>query len=271
MSRFILWSLIVPALLCSCKKEEHQEHEHFESKMIVDAPQEIRLPAVLWDVLEEKRIVKSAKIFPNPDQSGKMDENILVGLTVKMREKTKGILGGKNFELKSAKMGMTIDLANYLKKDKGTFFLSFEPSMPTDSSVQVIFLSNSVQRRDGDQVLGSGCDKYLDITKSYSSKFIDKGLEVNVTDGRHVSLLAGSFFIRVSHENGIRAFTALTITDSRFPKLQCGGVIAKSEEIKGQTPPFVQEASESEISELDEAAHASGHESSGGGGGGGHE
>ncbi|MEY4617569.1 MAG: hypothetical protein RJB66_2529 [Pseudomonadota bacterium] len=268
MTRVLLFSVIAILLLNSCKKEDHGNHEHFVEKIVTDSPPEIRLPAIMWDILEEKKVVSSLKIYPNTDQSGKLDENILVGLVVRLREKTKGILGANSFELKSAKMGMNLDLANFIKKDQGTFFLSFEPAVSTDSSLQVLFMSNSIQRKDGDQTLGSGCDKILDITKSYGSKFTGQGLEVNVTDGRHVSLLAGTFLIRVSHENGIRAFTTLAITDSRFPKLQCGGVVAKSVVIKSQTPPLIHEASESEISKRGEAANPAGHESSGGGGGG---
>jgi hypothetical protein len=164
----------------------------------------------------------------------RFEENVFVGMRLRLKEKTPGILGGKNYEFKSKKStGLFIDLANYIKGNKGTFIISFEPYYKLDpTTAQVLFLSESVKRNEKSisnegQALGGGCGRFFDITKSYISKIKDEGIEVNISGGRHVSLLAGTFFLRVAQELGSRALTHLTITDSKYPELLCDKIISK--------------------------------------------
>jgi hypothetical protein len=209
--------------LLACHSNSHSESEHFETKEITDLPKEIKVPSVIWDLLEEKKVIDShGKIVPTSEISDRFEENVFVGLAVKLKEKSHGVLGGKTLELKSPKSGLSIDLANYVKLDKGTFIFSFDPEYKLDpQTTQVLFLSQSIAKRGNNQSLGSGCGKFYDVTKIYLKEIREKGIEVNVTDGRHVSFLAGTFFIRVSHEKGVRALSQLTITDSSHPELQC--------------------------------------------------
>lgn len=224
MKKMILVSLLILSSLGACKKGTHENQEHFQEIRVNEPPQDLKIPSLLWDLLEEKKVIDSkGKAIANPEVPSKLEENVFVGITVRLREKTPGILGGHNIELKSPKYGMKIDLANYIKMEKGTFNLSIEPAYTVDSTAQVFFLSQSLQLKTRDQNLGSGCGNFFDITKAYLSQFREKGVDVNVTDGRHISFLAGTFFIRVSRQNGVRAFTHLTITDSKYPTLECDG------------------------------------------------
>lgn len=217
--------LLAILLLAGCHFNSHSEEEHFEVKEITDLPKEIKVPSIIWDLLEEKKVIDfHGKIVPTTELSNRFEENVFVGITAKLKEKNHGILGGRPLELKSPKSGLSIDLTDYIKLDKGTFLFSFAPEYPLDpNNTQVLFLSQSLARSQNHQSLGSGCGKFFDVTKFYLKEVREKGIEINVTDGRHVSLLAGTFFIRVSHEKGVRALSQLTITDSSHPELQCDG------------------------------------------------
>lgn len=201
-----------------------QNEIKFQTKVETQVPQEVFLPPIIWDLLEEKKIINpKGKIVNNNQDNRHLEENVFGGIKVKLIEKTPGILGGKNFEIVSQSGGLQIDLANYIKDKKGTFIFSFEPLSTIDKlTSQVIFLSDSVSKVSSQQQsIGGGCGKFYDITKAYLSKFRDPGIEVNVTEGRHVSLLSGSFFMRVSHDVGVRTLIQLTITDSNYPELLC--------------------------------------------------
>jgi len=223
--------------IITCQKKDHSDasSDVYEVKEDYGATQEIFIPTIIWDLLEEKKNINSrGKIESFSGDVKRFEENVFVGLILRLKEKTPGILGGKNFEFKSKNStGLFIDLANYIKGSKGTFIFSFEPSYTLDPvSAQVLFLSDSIARKettvDGQgQKLGGGCGRIYEITKSYINKIKEQGIEVNVSGGRHVSLLAGTFFLRVAQELGSRALTHLTITDSKYPELLCDKIVSK--------------------------------------------
>ncbi len=207
----------------ACHHANESDSSTYETKLENQAPPEVFIPPIIWDLLEEKKIINSkGKIENNTQEVRRLEENVFVGVKVRLVEKTPGILGGKNLEFVSQQSGgLQIDLAQYIKFKKGTFIFSFEPSTKIDNvTTQVFFLSDAIAKA-GLQKVGSGCGKFFDITKAYLNKIRDPGIEINVTDGRHVSLLGGSFLMRVSRESGVRALTQLTMTDSNYPELLC--------------------------------------------------
>lgn len=243
LNGFLFLGLLCSVVACNKKNlteahsDSHAEShaDAYEVKEGFGGSQELFVPTIIWDLLEEKMVISSrGKIENFTGDARGFEENVIVGLTLRLKEKTPGILGGKNLEFQSKKAtGLFIDLAQYIKGNKGTFILSFEPSSALDPvTAQVLFLSDSVKRKDKSQegqgqTLGAGCHRFFDVTKSYLNKIKDEGIEVNISGGRHVSLLAGTFFLRVAHEVGVRAFTHLTITDSNYPELLCDKIISK--------------------------------------------
>lgn len=215
--------IIVMAILSSCKEHGHEEDASATLITVNEFPTEVRLPTSAWDLLEQKKMIDNGgEIIINPEASKKFEENVFIGVTVKLKEKTPGVLGGKDYEISAPKYGLNIDLSQYLKMDKGTFYFFFEPKFPLDPNTgQILFLGQSIPRVLDGQPMGSKCDQFYDLTHSYFKEIHEKGIEVNVTEGRHVSLLAGTFFIRVAHQIGVRTLTQLSITDSRFPDLLC--------------------------------------------------
>ena len=96
----------------------------FKTITFSETPPEIKLPSAIWDLLEDKKVIDSkGNIIQNKSYSTKIKENVFVGITVWLQEKTPGILGGENIEIKAIKSGMNLDLSRYIKLDKGTFFI----------------------------------------------------------------------------------------------------------------------------------------------------
>lgn len=222
-SNFLVFLGFVAMGIASCTQHHEVDHGAVEEIKFFEYPSEVRLPTKLWDLLEEKKIISPlGEIITNPSLGKAFEENIFVGISATLKEKTPGILGGRNIKINGVRAGLLVDLSRYLRKDRGTFYLTFEPNHPIDpSSAQVFFLSHGLAHKIDGQKLGAGCDQFFEVTKAYFSKMKEKGLEVNVTEGRHVSLVAGTFFIRVSHETGVRKLTQVTFTDSRYPELLC--------------------------------------------------
>lgn len=223
VQRILVILLGISVFLVSCSQHEESLHAEEEEINFFDYPSEVRLPTALWDLLEEKKVIDNlGKVVATTLNAKAFEENVFVGVTVHLKEKTPGILGGRDLKINGVRAGLQVDFSRFLKKDRGTFYLTIEPRHPLDTgSAQVFFLSHSLSRKLDGQTVGAGCNKFFEITKPYLQTLKETGLPVNVTDGRHVSLLAGTFFIRVAHETGVRKLTQVTFTDTRFPELLC--------------------------------------------------
>jgi len=83
---------------------------------------------------------------------------------------------------------------------------------------KVFYLSNAPYRPDFK--MGSGCNKYFEITTFWGQAMKDDGLNLNTVNLRHVSATAGTFFF-VSPFQGKLRLGHLTIKDSRHLDLLC--------------------------------------------------
>jgi hypothetical protein len=186
-------------------------------------PSEIYIPGVVWDLLEGKSIISfSGQIQHQDIARGKFEENIFIGLKVRLIEKTPGVLGGRSYEIKAERAGLNIDFARFIKSPRGTFKLSFRPDFDVNpEKTKVYFVSRSRKRKISGQILGSGCKSFYDVTDYYLKTMMTEGIEVNVTENRHVSLLSGHFVVLASQEGFVRALTQVSFTDSLHPELIC--------------------------------------------------
>lgn len=129
--------------------------------------------------------------------------------------------------------GGGIDLRDYVKSRKGSFFIDFEvvrtekPDEPAQP-LKVYYLSNAKRRVIAGEKFGAGCDTYMDISRIVSHK-MGNGIQVNATDERHVSALSGVYYF-VSFQPERIYLAALHLEDSRFPQHVCQQPIAKGEE-----------------------------------------
>lgn len=137
-------------------------------------------------------------------------------------EKNRGILGRHHVELSFGPGGGEIDLRDFVENKNGSFrwAVEFVPEAPPEAERKVFFLSNSVRRKRGHEVIGNGCNRYYDVTSAFAHAMKGHGFLVNTTDDRHVSALAGTYFFAVKHE-GKLLLAQLTVRDSGQRALQC--------------------------------------------------
>jgi hypothetical protein len=139
---------------------------------------------------------------------------------VTLKEKNPGVLIEPEIHFRFPKGGGIIDLSNYIQTDNpGTLFVFIEVVEGVSGDGGKIFFIPQTKKRkiDGD-VWGAGCNKYLDVKKFILGEGQKKGIEVNTTDFRHLSVIGGSFFIA----NGLEV-AQVTFQDSQQKSLFCDG------------------------------------------------
>ena len=171
---------------------------------------DIRIPTLLWEKIEQT--------------SGEIKDGTLSFFPIKVifKEKTEGLVQRDFHEITLPRGGGEIDLAKVLKKEQGTFSVSFELEgleMPED--LQVYFVSQSRKRRIDGDIWGAGCRKFLDIKSFYLSTIAKEGLSVNTTRNRHLTVLGGNFVFVIKNGKQV-LLSQVTFTDSSEPNLFCG-------------------------------------------------
>ncbi len=142
-------------------------------------------------------------------------------LQVYLVEKTKGVLGGADHLIKFDKGGGQLDLAKYIKYDRGTFLFAFDFELPEGvKDYHVFFVSRARKRKIEGEIFGAGCKKFFDLTSFYNKVISKSGIEANVTRARHISLLGGTYVIWYTYRAAIY-MTQVTVVDSRFNDLAC--------------------------------------------------
>ncbi|MGZ5279710.1 MAG: hypothetical protein ACXWC9_07205 [Pseudobdellovibrionaceae bacterium] len=138
-------------------------------------------------------------------------------LTVRLVEKSPGVLIDSEVEVKFPRGGGEIDLAHFVKGQSGSFrvFFQLEDSGP-DDQMRAYFISRARKRKIEGEVWGAGCNKYMNIKSYILGEGRTKGIEVNTTRNRHDSVLGGTFFF----SNGNQV-TQVTFKDSNQAHLFC--------------------------------------------------
>lgn len=198
-------------VLTSCKEKSVEwPDEHFAATEI-EAANDLRLPETLW----QKLSYEDTKTTP---PSGLYQ---FLPATIEMVEKTPGVLKTSPVVLQLTAGGGKIDLAQYLSGNQGTFYIRLRfGNEAEDKEPRIFFLSNARKRRIGDEIWGTGCNSYTDITDYYRKTLSKSGLAVNTTQARYVSLLAGSFVFAANDGKQI-ALSQISLTDSTQERLLC--------------------------------------------------
>lgn len=192
-----------------CKKNNPLEYKEEEVMLVENLPQDFLVPNLIWEQTE-------------PKVEGEKPKQIMYTMArVIFREKNKGILKEPKTVLEFPRGGGEIDLAQMVSGEPGTFYVGFEfPELKEALKTKVFFVSQSRQRRVDGEILGSGCDKVLDVTNSLLSSMQKEGLKVNTTRHRHSSILGGHFIILGETEKNWM-ITQVTFFDSSRPDLFC--------------------------------------------------
>lgn len=169
---------------------------------------EIAIPAEIWSRLDRETKPESFTYS--------------TGVVV-LKEKNSGVLREPEIRISLPRGGGQIDLAEYLGQVSGTFFLKFEmEEFQPFESMDVFFVSKSRKRKVDGEEWGAGCGKIFSL-KSFMTKVgLEKGIEVNTTRARHVSLLAGHFVFGWNDGKRMKV-TRVSFTDSSKNNLLCEG------------------------------------------------
>jgi len=145
-----------------------------------------------------------------------------ISFHVYLVEKTRGVLGGQNYDLKYPIGGGILDYRYFIPETKnGTFILKVLYDKEMDpKETRVYYLSNAKIREMDGKPVGNGCSRYFDITDYWKKSMNGEGLVLNTTGNRHISLTSGILFFVAPHQGKLR-ITHLTIKDTRHRELLC--------------------------------------------------
>lgn len=174
------------------------------------SPREFSIPSPLWD-----QILSAAK------ESDK-DNPVLVWMPIKVQlaSVAEGILTNRNIEMNFPMGGGEVDFNQLVVGDKGSFYIKFLLDKNIEGQTKVFFYSRAKKRKLDDDIFGAGCNVYFDISKKFLTANSGKGVKVNVTDNRHLSVLGGHLII-ASKADGKIYLTQVSFTDSVQRELLC--------------------------------------------------
>lgn len=203
--------LLFSSLILGCHKEEKSHESDITTYEVEDLPRDFQVPSQVWEVTN--KVVPPAKSKP-----------ISYGpISLKFTEKNKGILIEKAIIFKLPSGGGELDLSKVVSGQSGTFFLGFDvPVKDKLVSKKVFFISESRQRKVDSEILGSGCNKVLDLSSSLGQLEFKDLLKLNTTRDRHISVLGGHFLFLLETESSW-IVSQVTFYDSGRKDLFCPG------------------------------------------------
>lgn len=192
--------------------------------VVRENPSDFRIPAKLWDLLLEGSQVPGTARNNENDEEMMRSSVIFASLTVVLEERTPGTLMEPMIRIEFPKGGGQIDLARWLTRKPGSFFVRFESDGQNDpASFRAFFLSKAKKRKIEEGLVGSGCRSYLDIRSYMLSSGRDPGIVVNTTRNFASSTLGGHFIFSWQRE-GVYFVTQAGFVDSDYPQLSCSSM-----------------------------------------------
>lgn len=146
---------------------------------------------------------------------------VFTNLGVYLKEKTEKTLKKDAYHIQLPKGGGEVDFANLVGERNGSFFLAFDlESFKEASDFKIYFVSEVKKRKVGEEILGAGCNKYFDVTSLFTKTQKEKGLLINTTRLRHLSVLGGHFVFVGKKEKQI-FLSQLSFKDSKNSEMFC--------------------------------------------------
>lgn len=224
--KFVLFALFSFILTRANSTDLDTHDKDFEKIEVEKSPKEFKIPSNLWDmILNEQKApqTEQKKESETGKESPKSESPILVWmpLKVQLQAVSEDILKNKKIEFDFSMGGGEVDFNRIVVGDKGSFYIKFLLDEFKDTSkLKVYFYSSARKRKIDDEVFGSGCNVYFDITKKFFVENSKQGIKTNVTDNRHLSVFGGHF-IFASHNEGKVYVTQVSFKDSTKPELFC--------------------------------------------------
>lgn len=196
-------------LTAACHKEHLEEERHAPTHVVAvkEVGKDFDVPAKLLKLAETGMINSLGTLGYFP-------------ISVVLTQKNEGVLNFPEIRYDFPKGGGELDFAQVLGSSLGSFYFKFDVSTEKEDVLKVYFVSQTRKRRLESEIWGMGCNKFVDITSYFHSEIATRGLKINSTEFRHLSLLGGHFVFVLN--SGKRIFLSkLTVKDSRFPEADC--------------------------------------------------
>ncbi len=224
---FFLLGAVAVWGLTACHGHSSEKEEEKKEILITEIPLDLKVPTGIWNLFggekkEEKKEEKKAEEKKSESGSGEnTDAFVFSEIKVHLTEKNPDIVKNGEVVIAFPRGGGEIDLANYLSGRQGSFYVNFEFPEFTDATMKkILFVSHSRKRKIDDQIFGSGCHEFYDVSNRFLKEMTKEGLKVNTTRNRHTSVLGGTF-VFAAKKAGQSYLTQVTFTDSQNKNLLC--------------------------------------------------
>lgn len=215
-------AVILGMLLASaaCTETSGYRVEKYFDVNFNELPEDVKIPSAAWDLLEMKSGAHGDGHGGEAPQSAEIS---FAEITVFLAQKNPGVVEREAVRIHLSKGGGTIDLAQFIGKQNGSFYLGFDfPKFANAKSKKVIFVSGARRRKVNGQIFGAGCNQILDITDRFFKEMAGEGIKVNTTQERYIGVIGGTFLFSAQTEKGIHV-AQVTFKNSLLPNLFCKG------------------------------------------------
>lgn len=212
--------LAIFSLLVSCTPKTNEVDESFAEVRVQELAEEIHVPQSAWDLIQGVSLEDSQTLTADKDGAGVKAAVSMMGVNVIMREKNPGIISDPKVRINFPQGGGSLDLARYVSKTNGTFFLQFSFPDKDFTPEKVIFVNRTIPRMKGSEKWGLPCHAVLDISTRFNTENPNKGLELNTSDLRYLNIIGGTFIFSQQVDKKLK-ITQVTFRDSRYDNLQC--------------------------------------------------
>lgn len=205
-------------------------HLHYESGPIEKTDKNIRVPRALAHVIEEEYLEAVVEKGEGHDNASELRAQLLAevprlffDLRIQIADPDQRTLHHP-YEFLFPKGGGLIELSSVLEEERGKFWLRVDLShneIENWNLLRVFYISDSQSRTLGKEKLGAGCSKVIEISKYFRDVMMRDGVKAYVTEGRYLSLLAGTYVLLLVESKKMYLST-FSLRDSRYPDYQCG-------------------------------------------------
>lgn len=125
----------------------------------------------------------------------------------------------KVFELRMPTLGGMIDLADFLRREVGTFLLKWElPDKFIEGNDYRVFFVPLYQKLPSEQ--GVECGAYFDLSSYFKSSILSSGLELTTASLGYIPVLAGAYVFSKATSEEVE-LGVVEFTDSRLAHRRC--------------------------------------------------
>ena len=231
--------------LLSCKSEKQNVAVEETTVNIDELQKDFKIPVELWSQIADDKQATAHKQEhtsekkPKDDGHGKEPSGghgaadahgadnskngqiIFVPAKLTLTAKNEGVLKNPKTVIHFPRGGGTVDLSDWTTGESGTYYMKFEmEEVEKPEEAKAFFLSQTRKRKIENEIIGMGCNKYVEFGEKYFNAMGEKGLAVNTTRNRHISVTGGRWFL-VAKQTGKVYVSQITIADATQKDLFC--------------------------------------------------